>query len=154
MQSESLTKQEKGNLEIVKKWEESWNTKGQWMKIVDEIYADTVDIFRPLENIYLARRGRSKKNWRAFEEVLENFLEKRELRTANILARGATVAQEATATFTAPGGITFDISFASFLTFDDDGRIISEHTYMPTTSVDQLPPDIKQAFEKILEEKQ
>jgi ketosteroid isomerase-like protein len=154
MANEQLTKQEKRNLEIVKEWAESYSTKGQWMKAVDEIYADTFEIYVPMENIYFARRGRSKENFRAYTEVLENFLEKREFRILNILARGDTVALEGEVTMTAPGGITLELLFASFLTFDDDHRIICEHSYHPPISPDQLPPDMQQAYKKMLEEEQ
>lgn len=152
MPDQEMTDREKRNIDIVEKWMNCWNTKGQWMKAVDKIYADSPEVFAPLENLYFSRKDGTKANLRAEEKAYEDFFESREVRIDNILAKGDMVALEMSATLNAPGGFTMNLMFASFITINEDGRIVSEHSYHPPIKPEQLPPDWRKAYEKMVKE--
>jgi ketosteroid isomerase-like protein len=127
-----LTKQEKRNLELVREWAKAWEEDS--VRMVDEVYADATEVFIPLQDLYWAKRGKSKANWRAEEAAIERHNQikgiERKMSFVTILPRGDTVAVEVAITHTTRSGRVVPGWFAAFLTFDKDGRIIVDHTYM------------------------
>jgi ketosteroid isomerase-like protein len=142
-----LTDIEKRNLEVVKEWAKAWNTHGLAARMVDEIYADSCEVFTPIQNIYYVKIGQSKENWKNVELAVEKMFKKREMRLLQTLAKGDTVAVEAEITMTPVQGETIKSWFAAFLTFKD-GRIIKDHTYMFTMT--NLSPELREAVIKTL----
>lgn len=124
-----LTDEEKRNLEVIKEWAHCWNTPGLAARLVDEIYADDCEVFTPLQNMYHAKMGKSKKSWRRLELEVEKLYKKREMRIVSTMSRGDTVALEAAITIITAKGRMIEGWFAAFLKFKD-GRIFEDHTYM------------------------
>ena len=152
MSIEELTTQEKRNVERVKEWARAWETDAG--RMVDEIYADSSEVFGPLQNIYFLRRGKSKANWRTLEVAIQALYQTRKMRFHTIVAKGDTVAMEVAVTETNLKGRTREGWFAAFLTFDKDGRIVTDHTYMLHMELTPDPekakdPKIKRAMEEL-----
>ncbi|MFB0559628.1 MAG: nuclear transport factor 2 family protein [Candidatus Lokiarchaeia archaeon] len=145
----TLTDEEKRNLDVVKEWAKTWSTHGAATRMVDEIYADSCEVFTPLQNIHYVKKGQSKENWKNVEIAVEKIFEKREMRLLQTLARGDTVAVEAEITLTPVQGETIKSWFAAFLTLKD-GRIIKDHTYMRDLPREYLTPELRDAVVKIL----
>jgi len=103
MSTEELTAQEKRNVDLVKKWIKAWETDAG--RMVDEIYADSAEVFGPMQNIYFLKRGKSKENWRAVEAANQNLYLERKTRFGTIVAKGDTVAIEVAATETNLKGV-------------------------------------------------
>jgi len=153
MSNDKLTEEEKRNLEVIKDWAHYWTTRGLASKMVDEIYADSPEIFTPLQKFYYVKKGKSKENWRNLELEAEK-VQKREIRIVNQVVRGNTVALELVTTIITPKGSIREEWSAVFLTFDKDGRIISDHSYMPGPPPDKgyLPPGFREAMDKIAQD--
>lgn len=162
MSTEELTAQEKRNVELLKEWAKSWETDAG--RMVDEIYADSAEVFGPMQNIYFLKRGQSKENWKAVEIANQNLYQNRKMRFSTIVARGDTVAIEVATTETNLKGKTREAWFAAFLTFDKNGRIITDHTYLlhmertpdPAKARDpkvkKLMEEMKEAHSRVLAE--
>jgi hypothetical protein len=154
MSPEKLTAQERRNIELVKGWIKAWETEAG--RMVDEIYADSAEVFGPMQNIYFLKRRQSKKNWRSLEVANRNLYLKRKTRFGTIVAKGETVAVEVATTETDLKGRVREGWFAAFLTFDKNGRIITDHTYMRDMERTPDPakandPKIKKAMEEMKE---
>lgn len=149
-----LTAQERRNVELLKSWIKAWvNDTG---RMVDEIYADSAEVFGPMQNIYFLKRGKDKGNWRAVEAANRNLYLKRKTRFGTIVAKGDTVAVEVATTDTDLKGRIREGWFAAFLTFDKNGKIITDHTYMKDMERSPDPakakdPKIKKAMEEMKE---
>lgn len=152
MSTQRLTATEKRNIELLKEWAKSWETDAA--RMVDEVYADSAEVFGPMQNIYFLRRGKSKQNWRAVEVANQHLYQSRKMHFGTIVAKGDTVAVEVQTTETNLKGRTRQAWFAAFLTFDKDGRIITDHTYV--LNMERTPdpekahdPNIKKAMEEM-----
>jgi hypothetical protein len=149
-----LTAKERRNVELLKSWIKAWvNDTG---RMVDEIYADSAEVFGPMQNIYFLKRGKDKGNWRAVEAANRNLYLKRKTRFGTIVAKGDTVAVEVATTDTDLKGRVREGWFAAFLTFDKNGKIITDHTYMRDMERTPDPakandPKIKKAMEEMKE---
>jgi ketosteroid isomerase-like protein len=154
MSTEELIAQERRNVELVKKWIKAWETDAG--RMVDEIYADSAEVFGPMQNIYFLKRGKSKENWRAVEVANQNLYLERKTRFGTIVAKGDTVVVEVATTETNLKGRVREGWFAAFLTFDKNGKIITDHTYMMDMERTPDPakahdPKIKKAMEEMKE---
>lgn len=137
MSVKSLTSEEMRNLEVVDEWLRCWNTKGMMVKMVDEIYADSVEVFTPIQNKYYVRKNGSKQLWRKLEILLEKLIYKREMRIVKAIAKDNMVVFEAIVSTTTLAGSS-ERWISAFLTFDEKGRVICDHTYIPLTGFEQL----------------
>jgi predicted SnoaL-like aldol condensation-catalyzing enzyme len=151
MSQENYTDEEKRNLKLIEPWARSWTTHGLAIKMVDEIYANSTEVFTPLQKCYYVKKGGSKENWRQVELEAEKSYKKREMRIVNTMARGDTVALEVATTVITHDGKEHHSWFAAFLTFDKDGRVVTDHTYMtgPAPKSGNFPPGLKEAMDKI-----
>jgi len=147
MSNQSLTDEERRNLEVVEEWMRCWNTKGMMAKMVDEIYADPAEVFTPIQSKYYSKKDGNKDAWRKLELLLEKLIQKREMRLVTTVAKGNMVILEAIAATTTLGR-TVERWTAAFLTFDDDGKVVSDHTYMPLSGFERLLEKIITRFIK------
>lgn len=151
MSSDNITDREKRNIEMVYKWAKAWSEDAG--RMVDESYADTAEVFTPIQGIYWSRRGKSKENWRFVEVDYEKMFSKREMRFPKIFANGDTVAIEVETTTTNKKGTkTIHGWFSAFLSFDDNGKIIEDHSYMvgPSPIGVKYPPALQEVMNKII----
>lgn len=152
MSDVELTAREKRNVELVTEWARAWETDAG--RMVDDIYADSSEVFGPLQNIYFLKRGESKSNWKALEVANQGLYLARKMHFHAIAAKGDTVAVEVAVTETNLKGRTREGWFAAFLTFDENGRIITDHTYMLHMELTPDPekakdPKVKRAMEEL-----
>jgi hypothetical protein len=147
-----LTAEEKRNLKVVKEWAKTYNTDAAQM--VDEIYADTTEVFTPLQNVYWVRRGKSKENFRTVEVEERKRYKSRKMNFVTAVARGDTVAVEVAVIRTTKEGESRAEWAAAFLKFDKHGKIVSDHTFLvgPRPSKEGRTPAAAAAIEKILED--
>ena len=138
-------------LKLVEEWARCWNTPGLAERMVDEIYADSTEVFTPLQKAYYVKKGKSKENWKNVELEAEKLYQKRQMKIVKSVVSGNTVALEAATTFKFIDGNTTSGWFAAFLEFDKDGKVISDHTYMPGPPPGKgvYPPGLKEAMDKI-----
>ncbi len=149
-----LTAQERRNVELLKVWIKAWVNDTD--RMVDEIYADSAEVYGPMQNMYFLKRSKDKANWRTVEAANRNLYLKRKTRFGTIVAKGDTVAVEVETTDTDLKGRIRKGWFAAFLTFDKNGKIITDRTYMK--DMDRTPdpakakdPKIKKAMEEMRE---
>lgn len=147
-----LTAQEKRNVELVKDWAKAWATDAA--RMVDEVYADSTEVFTPQQNIYMQRKGKSKANWKALEVVNQHLYKTRKMKFVTIVPKGDTVAVEFVAIETNLRGKARERRDAAFLKFDKDGRVVSDHTYMIGSDITPDPerahdPKIKKLMEAL-----
>jgi hypothetical protein len=152
MAAARLTEQEKRNVARVKEWANAWETDAG--RMVDEIYAASSEVFGPLQKIYFLKKEKKKADWKALEVANQHLYLKRKMNFGTIVAKGDTVAVEVSVTETNLKGNTREGRFAAFLTFDKDGRITVDHTYMLGMELTPDPakakdPKIKKAMEKM-----
>ena len=130
MNEETLSEEEKLNLEVLETWVNCWNIPGLGMeKMVDELYADNCEIYTPLQDAYFVKMGKSKKRWKRLELSLEKLYEKRQMEILWNMAKDNVVVFEARVHFFTKTGKENQQRFAAILTFEN-GKIIRDHTYM------------------------
>ncbi len=131
MPDEALTELERRNLTLVDEWATSWNQPGgSSEKLVNQLYADATEVRGPLQANVGLKRGESKAGFLAVEQAAANAMKKRTMIFRQKLARGNTVAVEVEVPYTMTDGREGTDWFAAFLTFDDEGRIVCDHTFM------------------------
>lgn len=132
MSDEKLTDREKRNLKKVDKWAETWNIPGGSLEnFVNEIYADSVEVIVALQpNSSFLKKGDSKDTFLAVEKFIASKIKQRKMVFHQKLVRGDMVAVEVEVPYTTVDGRDGTTWFAAFLTFDDDGRINIDHTFM------------------------
>ena len=113
-----MTDQEKRNLERVKLWEQTWNE--DVMRMVDELYAEDCEV----RNMITGFVVRGREPFREVERAIEKHSPDRRMRVYRAIASGNVVAIEADAFFAGK-----QMQACAFLTFDESGRIVSDHTY-------------------------
>ncbi len=144
MSEESLSKEEKLNLEVLEIWMKCWNIPGLGMeKMVDEIYAEKYEVYTPLQNMYFVKIGKSKRRWKMVELSLEKLFKTCRMEIVWKMVKNNNIALEAKTHFTMVKGEEKRGGFAAFLTFED-GKIIRDHTYMR----DARPLDSKSKNQK------
>jgi len=129
MSNEKYTDEEKRNLEVVKEWARCWSTPGLAERMVDDIYSDSCEVFTPLQNLYYAKIGKSKKKWKRIEIRAEEVYKKREMQIVTMVPKGNIVALEVKIKTITKDGEIREEWFGVFLTIEN-GRIIIDHTYM------------------------
>lgn len=130
-----LTEKEKRNLKALSKWQKLWEDCDMGA-CADECYADDCEVFIPIQNFYFARRGdkESKTLWRAFEVASQKFYEKRKMNIIKMETVGDTIFMElkiSSVEVFKQSDTTSDPHAVFVLTFDDQGKIISDHSYFP-----------------------
>lgn len=151
--NENLTAEEKRNLEHTKAWSEAYGDLENIEHFCD-LYADSTEIFTPLQDWYWAKHGHSNQAWRDGEIGIAKLFSHREEKIVSILARGDTVAVQVSVEMTSKDGQSRQGAFAAFLKFDEDGKIVSDHSFLgrhPRPTPDQGPPEFKAMVEKLLE---
>lgn len=111
---------EERNLERTKHWEWTWNN--DVMRMVDECYAADCEVRDMIRGVAL--RGREE--LREVEKQIMAADATRRMSITKMVASGDTVAAEMDAFFR-DGAVA--ITSCVVLTFDDDGLILSDHTY-------------------------
>lgn len=107
------------NLGVVDHWEETYNTAVD--RMVDECYAPDCEVIDMCSGSALT--GREK--LRAFEHKVLKRVPGRSLKVLKKFASGDSVAVEAESLFGAQ-----TLKACIILTFNDEGLIISDHTYV------------------------
>lgn len=152
--NENLTAEERRNLELTKAWSEAYGDLDNVERFCD-MYADSTEIYTPLQDWYWAKHGHSNQAWRDGEITMAELVGHREEKIVGILARGDTVAVQISIEMTTKDGSqSRQGAFAAFLKFDEDGKIISDHSFLgrhPRPTPDQAPPKFKATIEKLLE---
>jgi len=122
-----MTAQEERNVKSVEDWARAWETDAA--RMVDKVYADSTEVFVPLQGLYMVKTGKSKADWRAVEIANQKLYKMRKLTLAKVVPSEDKVAVEVLVTETNLIDRTRERWFSAFLRFDKDGRIVSDHTY-------------------------
>ncbi len=149
----NLTAEEKRNLELTKAWSDAYGDLDNIERFCDT-YAESTEIYTPLQDWYWAKHGHSNQAWRDGEIAMLEFISHRKEKIVSILARGDTVAVQVSIELTSKDGQSRQGAFAAFLKFDEDGKIVSDHSFLgrhPRPTPDQAPAAFKPTLEKLLE---
>ena len=153
MSNDNLTSEERRNLELTKAWSEAYGDLDNIEHFCD-LYADSTEIYTPLQDWYWAKHGHSSQAWQDGEIAIAELFSHREEKIVSILAQGDTVAVQVSVEITSKDGQSRQGAFAAFLKFDADGKIVSDHSFLgrhPRPTPDQGPPAFKAMVEKLLE---
>ena len=153
MSSPNLTEEERRNLELTKAWSEAYGDLDNIERFCD-MYADSTEIYTPLQDWYWAKHGHTNQAWRDGEITMAKLVSTREEKIVSILAQGDTVAVQVSVEMTSKDGRSRQGSFAAFLKFDEEGKIVSDHSFLgrhPRPTVDQAPPEFRGTIEKLQE---
>jgi hypothetical protein len=156
---ENYTEDEKCALAAVEPWKDAWNTHGEIDRLVDEIYADSCEVFAPFQGAYWVKKGQSKENWKNLEIENEKIWQKRTQTIVNCVVQGNRVAMECELEMQRLDGKVVKGLYAAFLEFNEDGRVTYDHSYIDAPSVKKLVnkpemdmvPDLKMALQKFLD---
>jgi len=159
MSKENYTEEEQRTLAAVEAWKDAWNAKGEASKLVDELYAGKCEVFTPFQRVYHVRMGQSKENWRNLEIEFEKIWKKRTQTIVNCVVQGNRVSVECEVEMHRLDGEVVKGWYAAFLTFDKDGRVTCDHTYMDMPPLKELVngpemdmvPELKKAIQRILD---
>lgn len=111
---------EERNMERVRHWAWTWNN--DVMRMVDECYAENCEVSDMLRD----RTFRGREELRLIERQMMSLDASRKMTITRMVANGDTVAVEADASW--DGGNTIAKSCV-FLTFDEAGLIVVDHSY-------------------------
>ncbi|MEM9622182.1 MAG: nuclear transport factor 2 family protein [Pseudomonadota bacterium] len=111
---------EKRNMERVKHWEWAWNN--DVMRMVDECYAEDCEV----SDMLRGRTFRGRAELRLIEEQMMQLDSSRRMTITNMVPAGNTVAVEMDASW---GDGAAVVKSSVFLTFDDEGLIVVDHSY-------------------------
>lgn len=148
MSERLYTPKEARNLEALHEWVRRWNSPELLPSFIDDSYAQSCEVFIPLEKTHWVKPGGSKENFKRVEIEAAKLYARREMQIVQALAVGDTVAVEAKVTWHTRSGKSFETWFAAFLTFDADGKIKTDHTFHPEIK-GTLPPALKAALDQI-----
>ena len=149
----NLTDEERRNLELTSAWSEAYGDLNN-IEHFCNTYADSTEIFTPLQDWYWAKHGHSNQAWRDGEITMAKLVSHREEKIISILARGDKVAVQVSVEITSKEGSKRQGAFAAFLKFDEEGKIVSDHSFLgrhPRPTPDQAPEEFKATLEKLLE---
>ena len=150
----NLTETEKRNLARTEEWRKEASTPGGDLeRLVNEIYAKSTEVFLPLNAppLYVVKRGESKENWHALElSGRGHAYTRRVMKLINTVVQNDRIAAEVVVDRLSADGQVFEQRIAIFLTFDDDGKIITDHTYAGTTNLEALVPYLPEDGQKAL----
>lgn len=126
------TPEEERNIARIHQWAKAWSRPGgSAAAMVDGCYADTVEVIGVLQGKSVVRQGEDKARWRSVELDIEHQYESRSITFHTIIARGDAAAVEASVHLRTTDGVERGWPFSVFFRFDGEGRIMSDHTYMP-----------------------
>lgn len=108
------------NIERVRHWEWAWNN--DVMRMVDECYAETCEVTDMLRD----RTFHGREELRLIEKQMMELDASRTMKVTRMIANGDTVAVEADASWGEGASV---VKSCVILTFDDNGLIISDHSY-------------------------
>ena len=111
---------EERNLERARHWEWTWNN--DVMRMVDECYAENCEV----SDMPRGRTFHGRAELRLIEEQMEEVDASRRLKVTKMVASGDTVALEMDSIWD-EGRVV--VKSSVFLTFDDDGMIVVDHSY-------------------------
>ena len=159
MPKENYTEEEKRTLAAMETWNNACNTHDDVDKMVNEIYADNCEIFAPFQRVYFMKIGQRKENWKNWETENAKIWLKRTQKIVSCIVQGNRVAMECEVEMQRFGGKVVKGMYAAFLTFDKDGRVTCDHTYVDTPPFKRLVnkpeldmvPELKKAMQKILD---
>ena len=159
MQERNLTETEKRNLARTEEWRKEGSTPGGDLeRLTNEIYAESTEVFLPLNipPLYVVKRGDSKKNWHTLElSGRGHAYSRRMMKLINTVVQNNRIAAEVVVDRVSADGQPFEQRIAIFLTFDDDGKVITDHTYAGTSNLEALipylPEDGQNALKAIIE---
>ena len=148
MSEPRYTAEEARNLELVRDWARRWNSPELLPSFVEHCYATSCEVFIPLEKTHWVKPGGTKEHFKRIELEAAKLYKKRDMQIIRALAHDNTVAVEAKVTWHTKSGKTFESWFAAFLTFDENGKIKTDHTFQPEIK-GELPAGLKTALEQI-----
>ena len=111
---------EERNTERARHWQWTWNN--DVMRMVDECYAEHCEV----SDMLRGRTFHGREELRLIEEQIEGVDASRRMEVTKMVASGDTVALEMNALWDEGRAV---VKAAVFLTFDDDGMIVSDHSY-------------------------
>ena len=124
---------------------------GSAERMVNQVYADLPEVVSVLTGTVVARRGIDKSAWRRAEEAMEALYRERRVVFTAVHPRGNTIAVEALIEQVLHDGSTRGWPFAVFLTFDVEGRIVTDHTYMQPPPTQRLFDDAARSLQAQIE---
>jgi ketosteroid isomerase-like protein len=154
MLENNMTETEKRVLAQTEEWRKEASTPGGDLeRLVNEIYAESTEVFLPLNTppLYVVKRGESKENWHTLElSGRGHAYNRRVLNLVNTVVQGNRIAAEVVVDRVSPDGQSFEQRVAIFLTFDNDGKVITDHTYAGTSDFEALIPYLPEGGQKAL----
>jgi len=142
-----LTEVEIRNVESVYRWAREYQKPGgSAERLVDEVYCDSPEVVSVLTNLHVAHNHGSKTAWREAELELGARVAARRVVFDAIHPSDNVVCVEARIEQELADGSCRGWPFAVFLYFDDEHRILRDHTYM-------LPPPDYSRLEQAAAEK-
>ena len=108
----NLTAEEKRNLELTKAWSDAYGDLDNIERFCDT-YAESTEIYTPLQDWYWAKHGHSNQAWRDGEIAMLEFISHRKEKIVSILARGDTVAVQVSIELTSKDGQSRQGAFAA-----------------------------------------
>lgn len=111
---------EERNVERVRHWEWTWNN--DVMRMVDECYAEDCEV----TDMFRGRTFHGREELRLIEKQMMALDASRRMRITNMVPSGDTVAIEMDASW---GGGAAEAKACVFLTFNDEGLIVRDHSY-------------------------
>jgi hypothetical protein len=127
---------EKRNMELIDKWLNAWTLPGgsHQEMLGCYSYADNLEVFAPIQEHYVVKKGGSREFWNQGEGKIESQTKSRSMKLSNIIASHNKVAIEGIINTESNEGIRNQWNFSVFFIIDDEsGLIISDHSYMPDT---------------------
>lgn len=128
----NMGEKEKRNMERVKHWEWTWNN--DVMRMVDECYAEDCEV----SDMLRGRTFHGRAELRLIEEQMMAVDASRRMTITNMVPCGNTVAIEMDASW---GDGSAVVKSCVFLTFNDEGLIVTDHSYGgdPSGAAEQDP---------------
>lgn len=108
------------NIERARHWEWTWNN--DVMRMVDECYAENCEV----TDMFRGRTFHGREELRLIEKQMMAVDATRKMTITNIVASGNQVAMEIDSSWNDGAAV---VKSVVFLTFDDDGMIIVDHSY-------------------------
>ena len=120
------------NMERARRWEWAWNN--DVMRMVDECYAEACEV----TDVFRDRTFRGREELRLIEKQMIEADVSRRMQVTKMVAAGDTVAMEIDAWW---GEGAHVVKNVGFLTFNEDGLIVTDHSYGadPTGAAERDP---------------
>lgn len=122
------SERERRNVELTRRWEKAWNEDPD--RMVDACYAPDCVVI----NMFSGHEMHGREELRVVERAIKAFDGTRHMVITNMVASGDVVAVQADSIFG-----TYKGKGVAFLTYNDEGFIVSDHTYGADPSGASLP---------------